>query len=136
MQLTRNAGLGCCTESHARALNRTSLSFRSGLRGIPFRAPMVFGMPTVRALVFLSDPARTPLSRADVLRVLCGLTPAEGRVADTLAQGLEIREAGDRLGITQETARLHVKRILAKTGVSRQAELVRLMLSLPGPTHI
>jgi DNA-binding CsgD family transcriptional regulator len=98
----------------------------------PFRSPMVLGSPTIAALVFVSDPAKAPLSRSAMLRALYGLTPAEGRVADLLAQGREIREAADRLGITQETARLHVKRILGKTGVSRQAELVRLMLGLPG----
>jgi hypothetical protein len=32
-RLTRSAGLGCCTESHAFAFSRTSLSFRFGLHG-------------------------------------------------------------------------------------------------------
>jgi len=45
---------------------------------------------------------------------------------------LEILQVASRLGITLETGRMYVKRILAKTGVSRQAELVRLMVSLPG----
>jgi len=98
----------------------------------PFRAPLVLGSPPIAALVFISDPAKAPLSRSAVLRVLYGLTPAEGRVADALLRGMEIREAAGRLGITLETARLHVKRILAKTSTSRQAELVRLMVSLPG----
>jgi DNA-binding CsgD family transcriptional regulator len=34
--------------------------------------------------------------------------------------------------ITFETARFNLKRVLAKTGTRRQAELMRLMLSLPG----
>lgn len=102
----------------------------------PFRVPMVLGSPTIVALVFVSDPAKAPLSRSAVLRALYGLTPAEGRVTDMLLQGLEIPEAANRLGITLETGRLYVKRILAKTGASRQAELVRLTLSLPGPTGI
>ena len=61
-----------------------------------------------------------------------GLTPAEARVADTLLDGLEIRDAAERLGITLETCRFHVKRVLAKTRTRRQTELIRLMLSLPG----
>ena len=84
------------------------------------------------ALVFLSDPAKRILSRGDILRALYGLTPAEARVADHLSQGLEVREVAGMLGMTLETGRFHVKRILSKTGVRRQAELVRLMLSLPG----
>ena len=78
-------------------MNRTSLSFRSELCEVLFRGPMLFGMPTIAALVCISDPERAPLSRSAVLRALYGLTPAEGRVADTLAQGFEIRKAADRL---------------------------------------
>jgi DNA-binding CsgD family transcriptional regulator len=66
------------------------------------------------------------------MRKLYKLTPAEGRIADLLLEGLEVREVSQRLGVTLETARFHVKRVLAKTGVRRQSELVRLMLGLPG----
>jgi len=34
--------------------------------------------------------------------------------------------------ITFETARFNLKRVLSKTGTCCQAELIRLMLSLPG----
>ena len=54
------------------------------------------------------------------------------RVADRLLDGLEVREIADRLGITFETCRFHLKRIFSKTSTRRQAELIRLMLSLPG----
>ena len=47
-------------------------------------------------------------------------------------EGREVREAAELLSITLETCRFHLKRILAKTGTSRQTELLRLMLSLPG----
>jgi DNA-binding CsgD family transcriptional regulator len=67
-----------------------------------------------------------------VMRQLYRLTPSEARVADRLLDGLEIREIADRLGITLETCRFHLKRVFAKTGTPRQAELIRLMLSLPG----
>lgn len=101
----------------------------------PFRVPQLPGSPTrnpIAALLFVSDPAQAPLSRAARLQSLYGLTPAEARVADLLFQGLETAEAAARLGITIETGRIYVKRILAKTGVPRQAELIRLMASMPG----
>ena len=66
------------------------------------------------------------------MQQLYGLTPAESRVADLLLEGLEVRDAAERLCITLETARFHLKRVLAKTGTHRQTELMRLMLSLPG----
>jgi len=83
-------------------------------------------------LVFLSDPSSKPASRAAVLRALYGLTPTESRLADLLLQGFEVREAAGHMRTTLETARFHLKRVLAKTGTRRQTELMRLMLSLPG----
>jgi DNA-binding CsgD family transcriptional regulator len=85
-----------------------------------------------QVLVFLSDPSSKPASRAAVLRALYGLSPTESRLADLLLQGFEVREAADHLRTTLETARFHLKRVLAKTGSRRQTELMRLMLSLPG----
>jgi DNA-binding CsgD family transcriptional regulator len=40
-----------------------------------------------------------------------------------------VREAAAQLGVTQETARTYVKRAFLKTGVRRQAQLVRLALA-------
>jgi len=84
------------------------------------------------ALVVASDPAASPRSRASVLRNYYALTPAEARMADLLLEGLGLRQAALRMGITVETARFQLKRVLAKTGTHRQAELMRLMLLLPG----
>jgi DNA-binding CsgD family transcriptional regulator len=66
------------------------------------------------------------------MKMLYGLTPTESRLADLLLEGLDVRGAAQRLGITIETARFHLKRVLAKTDTRRQTELMRLMLSLPG----
>jgi DNA-binding CsgD family transcriptional regulator len=98
--------------------------------------PFVLGLPRsygqLVALVFVSDPAETPPPRSAILRSLYHLTPTEGRLADLLAEGHEIRRASAQLGITYETARFHLKKVLVKTGARRQSELARLMLSLPG----
>jgi DNA-binding CsgD family transcriptional regulator len=83
------------------------------------------------ALVFVSDPSSSPRPRTALMRQLYGLTPAEGRVADLLLEGFDVREVAGRLGISLETCRFHVKRILVKTGTRRQSELMRLMVSLP-----
>jgi DNA-binding CsgD family transcriptional regulator len=84
------------------------------------------------ALIFVSDPTVAPKSRAVFMQMLYRLTPAESRLADLLLNGLELREIADHLGLTTETARFHLKRVLAKTGAHRQSALMRLMLSLPG----
>jgi DNA-binding CsgD family transcriptional regulator len=84
------------------------------------------------ALVFIGDPSSPPKSRAPLMRQLYRLTPVEARLSDLLLQGLEVREVAEQLGTTLETARFHLKRVLAKTDTRRQTELMRLMLSLPG----
>jgi DNA-binding CsgD family transcriptional regulator len=83
------------------------------------------------ALVFVSDSTALPKSRATLMQMIYGLTPTEARFADFLLEGLTVRDVADRLGITIETARFHLKRVLAKTATHRQTELMRLMLSLP-----
>ncbi|WP_162895067.1 helix-turn-helix transcriptional regulator [Rhizobium terrae] len=71
------------------------------------------------------------------MRVLCGLfdlTPAEARVARGIAMAQTPETTAAALGISLETARSHLKRIMQKTGTSRQAELVLLLSGLSAPT--
>jgi DNA-binding CsgD family transcriptional regulator len=100
----------------------------------PFCAGLLLNETEATALVHLSDPSTAPQPRASVLRALYGLSPTESRLADLLLQGCEVREAADRLKLTLETTRFHLKQTFAKTGTHRQSELLRLMLSLPGST--
>jgi DNA-binding CsgD family transcriptional regulator len=69
----------------------------------------------------------------DLLRCHFGLTPAEARLALHLVAGETLRSAEVKLGITYESARTQLKKIFNKTGTSRQAELVVVLLTaLPG----
>jgi DNA-binding CsgD family transcriptional regulator len=56
------------------------------------------------------------------------LTPAEAKLAMLLARGLSLAEVAAAQTISPHTARAQLKSIFAKTRVSRQAELVRLIL--------
>jgi DNA-binding CsgD family transcriptional regulator len=70
------------------------------------------------------------------MRVLCGLfdlTPAEARVARGIAMAHTPEMVAASLGISLETARSHLKRIMQKTGTTRQAELVLLLSGLNAP---
>lgn len=58
-----------------------------------------------------------------------GLTQVEARLAVMLTDGLALDEIAIHLGVTRTSARTYCKRVLAKTGASRQAELVRLVLT-------
>jgi DNA-binding CsgD family transcriptional regulator len=78
--------------------------------------------------VFISDPDLRESASRQALGDLFGLTPAEANLAILLARGLSLAEASGAQNISLHTARAQLKAIFAKTGVSRQAELVRLVL--------
>lgn len=71
---------------------------------------------------------------AQVLQALFDLTPSEARIASALADGRSIDAIGVDFGIARETVRSHLRSIFAKSGVSKQSSLVRLLLgiTLPG----
>lgn len=86
--------------------------------------------PLVRtAMLVLRDPARRPVIPGAALGQLFGLTPAEALLASELARGASLDEAADQLGIRRNTARTQLQAVFAKTGVNRQGELVRVLLS-------
>jgi DNA-binding CsgD family transcriptional regulator/PAS domain-containing protein len=83
-------------------------------------------------LVFITDPARGPLSRSSALRALYGLSPLECRLADLLASGHDVAAAAKPLRLTVDATRSHLKSVYRKTGTNRQADLIRCILGLPG----
>ena len=89
-----------------------------------------YGARPVAALVLIVEPGRPPrLDPALVARPL-RLTPAESQVAALLADGKTVRDIALATGRLESTIRSHVKHMFAKHGLSRQADLVRLVLSL------
>jgi DNA-binding CsgD family transcriptional regulator len=81
--------------------------------------------------VFVSDPDSRSKTAPEVLGHLYDLTPAESRVVALLLEGNSIEGAAERLAIRPLTARTHLKRVFQKTGVTRQSDLVRLVMSGP-----
>jgi DNA-binding CsgD family transcriptional regulator len=63
-----------------------------------------------------------------------GLTPAETRLLADLFGGRTLNETAAALGITRPTAKTHLEHIFLKTGVTRQADLMRLWTRLISPT--
>ena len=80
------------------------------------------------AAIFISDPDLKESASQQILGELFGLTPAEANLAILLARGLSLAEVSETQHVSQHTARAQLKSVFAKTGVSRQAELVRLVL--------
>ncbi len=59
------------------------------------------------------------------------MTPTEARVAARVADGLSPDQVAGELKVGTGTVRWHVKRIMVRVEVGRQAELVHLVLSSP-----
>jgi DNA-binding CsgD family transcriptional regulator len=85
----------------------------------------------VRAIVFAGDPAQGAGLTNETLRVLFGLTPAECRLAILLADGHSLTTIAGMVGVSRNTVKSQLSSIYGKTGTSRQAQLVRLLLQLP-----
>lgn len=85
--------------------------------------------------VFVQDPAQAPQFPGEAFARLYGLTGGELRVLLALAQGLGAKDVADVLGVSEATVRTHIGRILCKTGVSRQSDLLSLLQSATPPTR-
>lgn len=82
--------------------------------------------PGAEALaIVLTEPEATRRLNPDDLVDLFGLTRAEGGLAAALATGLSLAEVAAARRITIGTARFQLRQVLAKTGTSRQAELLQ-----------
>jgi DNA-binding CsgD family transcriptional regulator len=95
----------------------------------PVRKSLIHTSQAIAAVAFVIDPLRQHRPTQEVLRVLYGLTPAECRVALLLGDGHAPRKVAGMVGVTQNTVRSQIKSIFSKTGVRRQGELIRLLLT-------
>jgi DNA-binding CsgD family transcriptional regulator len=81
--------------------------------------------PAAVAAVFI-NPEVDDAASAQAVATTFGLTRAETRVLARILTGSTVAEAAADLGVAATTARTHLDAIFAKTGVSRQSELIRL----------
>lgn len=94
-------------------------------------------------LLYVRDAVNKSSVSSSVAKELFDFTPAETALALELANGLSLEDTAEKLGIMRNTARAHLRAIFSKTGVRRQAELVRVMLNsvvalsgnVVGPAH-
>lgn len=62
------------------------------------------------------------------LQAIYGFTAAERRLAEALLANETLESFADKAHVSRHTARSHLAHLFAKTGTSRQAELVRLLM--------
>ena len=84
-----------------------------------------------QAMIFVTDPEHPVEPSEKVMREMFDLTHAEARLVRALMRESELKDAAEAANITLQTARSYLKRIFEKTGTSRQAQLVKLVLTSP-----
>lgn len=92
------------------------------------KRPLEQSLPAGCVAVFVSTAGGVCLPWERVA-AMHGLTRAEARLAALLAKGISLEEIAETLSISVQTARSQLKAVFGKTGVSRQAELVALLLA-------
>ena len=87
------------------------------------------GSRSARVVVLIEEPTRRMTAPSAAFAKTFKLSPAETGLAARLVGGMSLRQAAAALGISEYTVRSHLKRVFAKTGVRRQAELVKRALT-------
>ena len=89
-----------------------------------------YGAPRVAALVLIVEPGYASRIDPGLVATTLGLTPLESQIAVWLAEGQRVRDIALALGRTEGAVYWHLKQAYQKQGIARQADLVRLVLSL------
>ncbi len=89
-----------------------------------------YGSRHVAALVLLVEPERRRSIDPALVSTTLGLTRAESEVAAWLAEGRSVRDIAVATGRKEVSVHWHLSRIYSKLELSRQAELVQLVLSI------
>jgi DNA-binding CsgD family transcriptional regulator len=85
------------------------------------------------AMLMFTPVTRPEAPPVELIRSLFDLTPAEARVARGLAAGQTVNVIAAESGTSTNTVRTHVNAVLAKTGYSRQSDVVALLNGLRPP---
>jgi DNA-binding CsgD family transcriptional regulator len=100
------------------------IPIRLSARDIFVRCAAVLAMTPVTA------PQAPPL---ELVQSLFDLTPAEARVARSLAAGKSAEAIASDSGVSLNTVRTHVRGVLHKTGCNRQVDVVALLAGIAQP---
>jgi DNA-binding CsgD family transcriptional regulator len=119
---------GACRSGGSMAVPTPSRTRPLSVIVAPLRAELGLASDAPAVLVCVSDLDAGVGPPMQQLSALFGLTPAEARLALTLFEGAALREAAEQLGVSPHTVHAQLARIFEKTGTSRQAELIQLMM--------
>jgi DNA-binding CsgD family transcriptional regulator len=131
--------LDAISVSHSRAVSSIPITASAQrlamiLHVVPLRRAAHDIFSGASALVVVTPVDRAAVPTAEVLQGLFDLSPAEARVARGIAEAQTVEALAAAIGVSRETVRSHLKRVLAKTGQGRQVELANLLSGLTFPS--
>jgi DNA-binding CsgD family transcriptional regulator len=100
------------------------------------RRQVLLGPEGAAACIFVTDPERFHVPSSGHVQHVFGLSAAETRVAMAMLDGKTVERLADELCISRNTARTHLRRLFTKTGTTRQADLVRILLGAHAPLRL
>ena len=124
--------LQACALGHGGAISLDN-SHRLLALALPLASPTSTAAGNARApvLLMLIDPQKRPEAALDFVVRAFELSPAESRLLPLLFENQTPAEMAQRLNIKITTVRSQLSAIFAKTGTTRQQELIRLLGALP-----
>ncbi len=117
---------GMVLKRSARASPLQLLSFP-----VPGPAAIGVGDDAVLVAIIVGDTEYEYEASQTIIGALYGLTSAEARLVSGLITGLRIRELAESFGISEQTVRTQLKRVMQKVGAGRQSELMKMLLAGP-----
>ena len=122
---------GAAAVSGSMLLRRSPVSPPFVLHVKPVGVPQPdYGARHVAALVLIVEPGRQRRVDPDLVARTLELTRPESQVAVWLAEGKTVRDMAQATGHTERAIYWHLRQIYQKQSISRQVDLVRLVLSL------
>ena len=116
------------------------LSARNGERYVAHVLPLTSGLRSevgrshsAAAAVFVHRAAIEAPSPPEVIAKAFKLTPTELRVLLAVVEVGGVPEVAEALGVAETTVKWHLGHVFAKTGTSRQVELVKLVAGYASP---
>jgi DNA-binding CsgD family transcriptional regulator len=115
-------------------LRGVALPTSKGAPAIAHVLPLAGSGPAAAA-VFVATDSISMRSTLTGIGAMHGLSAAEQRVLEALADGTVIQAVADALHLSVSTVKTHTQRIYDKIGVTRHAELVALLAALAPPAR-
>ncbi|HMS26461.1 MAG TPA: helix-turn-helix transcriptional regulator [Burkholderiaceae bacterium] len=133
--IPKAGSLALLLDSAAKGKGGATVLTHSPIMGIAFPvSPPVrntSGETRATVMLILVDPEKRPDAAAEFVSNAFALSKAESRLIPFLLEGKKPADMAAQLNLKLPTVRSHLSAIFAKTGTSRQQELIRLIGALP-----